>query len=41
MEKIDKTYTSLYRICAQEIVNKYVPVDPNIGIIEEDEDFVI
>lgn len=36
-----RAYTSLYRMCTQEIVNKYVPVDQSMGIIEEDEDFVI
>ena len=36
-----RAYTSLYRLCMQEIVNKYVPVDQSMGIIEEDEDFVI
>ena len=36
-----RVYTPSYRICTQETVGNYVPVDPNIGIIEEDEDFVI
>lgn len=36
-----RVYTPSYRICTQELVGNYVPVDPNIGIIEEDEDFVI
>lgn len=36
-----RVYTPSYRICTQELVGNYVPVDPNMGIIEEDEDFVI
>lgn len=36
-----RAYTSLYRLCMQEIVSKYVPIDQSMGIIEEDEDFVI
>ena len=36
-----RAYTSLYRLCMQEIVGQYVPVDQTMGIIEEDEDFVV
>lgn len=36
-----RAYTPTYRICTQELVGKYVPVDQSLGIIEEDEDFVI
>ena len=36
-----RIYTPSYRICTQELVGNYVPVDPNIGIIEEDEDFIV
>ena len=36
-----RVYTSSYCLCMHEIVREYVPVDPNIGIIEEDEDFIV
>lgn len=36
-----RVYTSSYQICMQEIVGKYVPVDQTMGIIEEDEDFIV
>ena len=36
-----RVYTTSYRICVQEMVGEYVPVDQSMGIIEEDEDFVI
>ena len=36
-----RAYTASYQLCMQEIVGQYVPVDLNMGIIEEDEDFVV